>query len=390
MEHVFNCTGYEMLIENVTNAEGYYLYDSKGKKYIDFESGVWSISIGHSNQELNNTIFDQAGKIMHLGFRYSSQLVEMAAKDVIETLDSFNGKCVFLCSGSEAVELAVKAAKHIVKDKMLLTFDLSYLSAYGQSGTKNDKEWYKLDLKKCIECSGKEGCSVCDIVNEIPFSRIGVFVFEPGNSSGLVLLPPKELIQEIVKRVKADDGIIVVDEVTTGVGRTGKWYGFQHYDIKPDIVAMGKGIGNGYPISVVAIDDKVAELLEINGFRHSQSHQNDALGCAVVSKVIRIIKDNELVNKSSSNGKYLMQRLCELESKTDVIKEVRGIGMMIGIEFVSDANIILKETFDYLLEKGIIVGYNPKFNFMRFYPTLTTSIADIEYLLSCLEEALLD
>lgn len=390
MDHVLNCTGYEMLIENVTNAEGYYLYDSKGKKYIDFESGVWSISLGHSNRELNNVIFNQAEKIIHLGFRYSSQHVEAAAKDVLETMEPFKGKCVFLCSGSEAVELAVKAAKHIVKDKMLLTFDLSYLSAYGQSGTKDDKDWHKLDLRKCIECSNKEACSTCNIANEIPYNKIGAFVFEPGNSSGLVLIPPKGLIQEIAKRVKANNGIIVVDEVTTGIGRTGKWYGYQHYDIKPDIVAMGKGIGNGYPVSVVAIDDKVAQALQNGGFKHSQSHQNDALGCTVVSKVIKIIKDNDLINKGNRNGKYLMQGLLELQSKTAVIKEVRGLGMMLGMEFDSEADIVLKSAFDYLIEKGIIVGYNPKFNFMRFYPTLTTSIEDIDYLLNCLGEVLLN
>jgi acetylornithine/N-succinyldiaminopimelate aminotransferase len=389
MEHILNCTGYEMLNENITKAEGYYLYDSNGKKYIDFESGVWSISLGHSNKELNNVIQNQIENIMHLGFRYSSQLVEVAAKDVLGTLKPFNGKCVFLCSGSEAVELAVKAAKHIIKDKILLTFDLSYLSAYGLSGSKNDKEWHKLDLKECIECSNTISCSTCKVVNEIPYDKIGAFIFEPGNSSGLVLLPPKALIEEIVKRIKANNGLIVVDEVTTGIGRTGKWYGFQHYDIKPDIVAMGKGIANGYPASVVAFDDEIAEQLRTDGFRHSQSHQNDALGCVVISSVIKIVEDNDLIKKSNINGQYIKQKLLELQSKTDVIKDVRGIGMMVGIEFDTKASIILKTAFDYLLEKGIIVGYNPKFNFMRFYPTLSTRIEDIDYLLKSLEETLL-
>ena len=389
MEHVLNCTGYEMLNENITKAEGYYLYDSNGKKYMDFESGVWSISLGHSNKELNNAIQNQIGNIMHLGFRYSSQLVEAAGKDVLETLKPFNGKCVFLCSGSEAVEMAVKAAKHIIKDKMLLTFDLSYLSAFGQSSSKNDKEWHKLELKKCMECSNKTSCSKCKVVNEIPYDKIGAFVFEPGNSSGLVLLPPKALIEEIVKRIMVNNGLIVVDEVTTGIGRTGKWYGYQHYDIKPNIVAMGKGIANGYPVSVVAFDDEIAEQLRTEGFRHSQSHQNDALGCAVISSVIKILEDNDLIKKSSINGQYIKQRLLELQSKADVIKDVRGVGMMVGIEFDTKADIVLKRAFDYLLEKGIIVGYNPKFNFMRFYPTLNTSIEDIDYLLNSLEEALL-
>ncbi|MDF2531532.1 MAG: aspartate aminotransferase family protein [Clostridia bacterium] len=389
MEHVLNCTGYEMRIENIIKAEGYYLYDSTGKRYMDFESGVWSISIGHGNEELKNAIQNQIDKIMHLGFRYSNLQVEAAAKNVIETLKPFNGKCVFLCSGSEAVELAVKAAKHIIQDKMMLTFDFSYLSAYGQSGSKNDKEWHKLELKKCIECVNQEACNTCHVVNEIPYDRIGAFVFEPGNSSGLILLPPKALIEVIVKKVKENKGLIVIDEVTTGIGRTGKWYGYQHYDIMPDIVALGKGIGNGYPVSVVSISDEIAERLRIEGFKHSQSHQNDALGCVVVSKVIEIIKQNNLLDRSRVNGQYFKERLFELQSKTDFIKEIRGVGMMLGMEFDAAADKVLKRAFEYLLEHGVIVGYNPKFNFLRFYPTLTTSIEDIDYLLECLEEALL-
>lgn len=389
MEHVLNCTGYEMLIKDIERAEGYYLYDSKGKKYMDFESGVWSISLGHSHKELNEAIKNQADKIIHLGFKYSSKLVEAAAVDVLSIMQPFSGKCVFLCSGSEAVELAVKAAKHIIKDKMLLTFNMSYLSAYGHSGVKDDKDWHKLDLGKCVACGGNGDCSTCDIINQIPFDRIGAFVFEPGNSSGLVLMPPKYAIQEIVKRIKQNNGLIVVDEVTTGIGRTGKWFGFQHYDIQPDIVAMGKGIGNGYPVSAVAFDDKAAEQIQKDGFKHSQSHQNDALGCAVVSKVIEIIKNNGLINKSRETGEYLLNGLKELQAKTDCIKEVRGVGMMIGIEFQADAATKLKEAVERLFEEGFLVGYNPRFSFMRFYPTLTTSQEDIEGLLKHLEEVLL-
>lgn len=388
MEHVLNCTGYDMITEDIVRAEGYYLFDSQGRKYIDFESGVWSMSLGHSNKELNETIKSQIDKTMHLGFRYSSQLVEAAANDVIDTLQPFSGKCVFLCSGSEAVELAVKAAKHIIKDKMLLTFDLSYLSAYGQSSSKDDKGWYKLDLNTCSKCSNKASCSTCKIFNEIPFERIGAFVLEPGNSSGLVLLPPQSLIREINKRIKADQGLLVVDEVTTGIGRTGRWYGYQHYDIEPDIVAMGKGIGNGYPVSVVAFADKVSEQIK-DGFKHSQSHQNDALGCAVVSKVIKIIKDNDLINKSNEHGSYMLQGLQALKCRTEAIKEARGIGMMIGLEFHSTSGDTLKEVWDYLLERGILVGYIPKFNLLRFYPALTTCREDIDYLIKCLESAIL-
>lgn len=389
MKHVLECTGYEMLVDDIEKADGYYLFDSKGKKYIDFESGVWSMAIGHNNPQLNKVIKEQIDKIMHLGFRYTNELVEIAAMDVINTLKPFSGKCLFLSSGSEAVELSVKIAKTIIKEKKIFTFKETYLSAYGMSGNKGDSDWIKFELAKCRTCSNNYNCENCKLINEIPFNEIGAFIFEPGNSSGLVLIPQLNLIEEVSKKVKQYNGLIVIDEVTTGVGRTGMWYGFQHFNLKPDIVALGKGIGNGYPVSVVAVEDKIAEKIEKENIRHSQSHQNDALGCVVVSEVIHIIQQNNLIQKSNENGQYFIEKLCELKEKSNVIREVRGSGMMIAIEFEREASAVLKSLNEYLIEKGFIVGYKPVFNLMRFYPSLTTTKEDIDSLIQAINEAIL-
>lgn len=388
MNQILDCTGYEILLNDIEKAEGYYLFDSKGTKYTDFESGVWSISIGHNNLQINQVIKQQIDKIIHLGFRYTNKLVEIAAMDLIRTLEPFHGKCLFLSSGSEAVELSVKIAKAIIKDKKMLTFKETYLSAYGMSSNKDVNNWITFELSKCRNCINYN-CENCKLINEIPFDEINAFIFEPGNTSGLVLIPPQSLIKEISKRLKENNGIVVVDEVTTGVGRTGKWYGFQHFDIKPDIVAIGKGIGNGYPVSAVVVDNKIAEKIYNENIRHSQSHQNDALGCAIVSEVIRIIEQNNLIKRSEENGKYFINKLCELKAKTKVIKEVRGTGMMIAIEFEKDAEALLKLLDKHLIEKGYIIGYKPLFNLMRFYPSLTTKIEDIDRLIDCIEKFIL-
>lgn len=387
MSHVLECTGYDMLVNDIVRAEGYYLFDSKGKKYTDFESGVWSISIGHNNPGTKLAINNQLQKIMHLGFKYTSEVVEAAAVDVLGTLKSFSGKCVFLSSGSEAVELGVKIAQTIKPGK-LLTFKESYLSAYGCSGNREDGRWIKLEMRKCLSC-GRQNCGECCVVNGIPFHEIGAFVFEPGNSSGLVLIPPKSLIAEISRRVKANNGLIVVDEVTTGAGRTGMWWGFEHFGIRPDIVAMGKGIGNGFPVSVVAVDDGTADEIEKKGIRHSQSHQNDALGCAVVSEVVKIINGDGLIDRSRENGQYFMDRLQELKSKSKAIKEVRGRGMMIAVEFEEEAAQIMGDLHKGLFENGFIVGYKSALRLMRFYPSLTISREDFDSLLDFMEKYLL-
>ena len=389
MKHVLECTGYEMLVNDIEKAEGYYLFDSKGKKYIDFESGVWSMAIGHNNPQINKAIKQQIDKIVHLGFRYTNELVEIAAMDVINTLKPFSGKCLFLSSGSEAVELSVKITKAIIKGKKMLTLKETYLSAYGTSGNKDESEWVKFELATCMTCSNNYNCGNCELINEIPFNEIGAFIFEPGNSSGLVLIPPQNLIKEISKRIKEYNGLIVIDEVTTGVGRTGMWYGFQHFNIKPDIVALGKGIGNGYPVSVVVIDDKIAEKIDKENIHHSQSHQNDVLGCVVASEVIHIIEQNNLIKKSNENGQYFIEELCILKEKSNIIREVRGLGMMIAIEFEGEASPVLKSLNEFLIEKGFIVGYKPAFNLMRFYPSLTTTREDIDSLIESIKEAIL-
>ena len=117
--------------------------------------------------------------------------------------------------------------------------------------------------------------------NEVDFSEIGVFLFEPGNSGGIVKFPPCNLISALNRICKKNNIVFVVDEVTTGIGRTGKWFGYMHYSIVPDIVCMGKGLGNGYPVSAIAMTEDISERALAAHFHYAQSHQNDSLGCRV-------------------------------------------------------------------------------------------------------------
>ena len=126
-------------------------------------------------------------------------------------------------------------------------------------------------------------------------------MFEPGSSSGHVRFPPKAFIQNIVKFIRQHDGFIQINEITTGLGRTGKWFGFQHYDIKPDIVSMGKGLGNGYPVSAIAMTPDIIAKLSEMGFYYFQSHQNDPLGCAAAKAVIATLQKENSIEKIKSD-----------------------------------------------------------------------------------------
>jgi acetylornithine aminotransferase len=328
---------------------------------------------------------DQIDKVMHLGTRYPNFLAEEAALDVLNIVGIEDGKCTFLSSGSEAVEYAAQAARRITGKSKLLTFTSSYLAAYGSAGKKLAEDWVLLDWGACQSKTPDE------CLSSVNFDALGGFVFEPGGSGiGYVKFPPVDLVHEIARRVKQAGGLLVVNEVTTGLGRTGKWFGFQHYDLQPDIVALGKGVGNGYPVSVVAMTRACAEKLEDSGIKYAQSHQNDPLGCAVVKEVIAVIREDDLIARGISIGEYFLEGLQRLCQKHKAVKEARGRGMLLAFEFHPHENISAASAFDALLERGFLVGVYPEANILRFDPSLTIEKSDILLLLETLDGLLGD
>lgn len=382
--NLLNVTGYKIYNSSVVKADGCYLYDEKENRYIDFESGVWALALGHNCKRVNDAIIRQLGEISHMGFRFSHKLVEETAGLLLDIMKLNHGKCVFLSSGSEAVEFAVKIIKKVTGRPYLLSLKNHSMSAYGISGNLNSDNWITVDWQECKDKSEYE-----ELLKSIPFDKIGAFVFEPGNASGNVKLPDKELVQAVVSRVREHKGWVAVDEVTTGIGRTGKWFGFQHYDIQPDIIACGKGLGNGYPISAVGISGEFCDLLEKTDFVYAQSHQNDPLGCAVVKEVLTVIREEDYLDKAVKKGVYLKNKLSELQKKHSCIKEVRGVGLMCSIEFQNfpDSD-ILEKLHKQLFDEGFYTGLKLQTGVIRFYPPLIIEEQMIDALIESLDNLL--
>ncbi len=390
MNRVLRCSGYDLVKTDIVRGQDCDLVDVHGKWYIDFEAGVWCTALGHNHPRVNQTIRKQLEQISHIGYRVTNPLVEEAAEEVLSTVGLPSGKCVFLSSGSEAVEFGVQISRRLTGKPLLLTLSDSYLAAYGSAGRKSPQEWHCFDWSGCVACPRKDECDPhCTHLRQIPFEEIGGLVFEPGNSSGLVKLPPKQLVQTLAGGVKQRGGLVVVDEVTTGLGRTGEWCGFEHYGLQPDIVAIGKGLGNGYPVSAVAIAPDSAARLEESAFRYAQSHQNDPLGCAVAKEVIAVIREDGLVARSDEVGTHFLRELEHLAKRHDIVKEVRGRGLMIAMEFKdNDERFSLGAVFRELLERGFLVGYKPSARLLRFYPPLTITEEHIAKLLEYLDHIL--
>lgn len=365
MTYILNCIGHELKIPDIVQSDGVYIIDKNGKRYMDLESGVWCISVGHKNRRVNEVISHQIDSIIQSGFLYSSPIVDRAAGRVLEISGLLGGKCVFLCSGSEAIEIGRQISRHLTGFQLSMTLHDSYLGAYS-SVMDRSSGWFLFNWTRCENCQLKNNCTRdCELIKQIP-EGISEFVFEPGSSSGYVRFPPESMIRNLIEVVRENGGKILVNEVTTGIGRTGKWFGFQHYEIIPDLIAIGKGIGNGYPVSVAVLSESIIKELETEPFKYSQSHQNDPLGASVVQEVINICDEADLISQAMLKGGRFLE---ELEHIVDgkILEGVRGRGLMIAVDVCDQES--TERICNKLIDHGYIVGNRG--TFLRIDPPLT-------------------
>lgn len=388
--HVVWYPGHDVFPRDIVRAENCHLYDADGRRYVDMESGVWCTAIGHGNARVLRALTDQLARIVHTGFSYSSEVVEEAAREITTLLGFVDGRCLFLCSGSEAVEYGVRVAQAALDRRLLLTMTDSYFGAYGQAARRSPNEWFDFDWSACKACPLARACDAgCESWASIPHERIGGFLFEPGSSSGLVRFPPQKVIDAIIALVRRNGGLVLVNEVTTGLGRTGTWFGYQHYAITPDFVALGKAIGNGYPVSVAAFSRGMYDRLGGNPLRYSQSHQNDPLGAAVALEVVRTIRDEELIERGRGIADVLLTRLESIRGRTGLIREIRSRGLMIAIEFEDDAATTqTTHTHRELMRRGFFVGRRGGAAVLRLDPSLTIDLEDVEAFVRTFDDVL--
>lgn len=392
--------GHELILTDIVHAEGNHVYDARGNRYLDLESGVWAASLGHGHPRILSALNEQSARITHNGFCYSTPVVEEAAREVLALLGFDGGGCVLLASGSEAVEYGVRVARMLTDRPLFLTMADSYFGAYGAATTRRADDWFDFDWlthDDCPECGRGAGDDdprddrepVCEHWAAIPFDRIGGFLLEPGSSSGLVRFPPRHLVRAIVRRIHADGGWVLVNEVTTGIGRTGTWFGFQHYRITPDVVAMGKGIGAGYPVSVTAFASRAIERLGDRPVKYAQSHQNDPLGAAVLREVIGTIRDERLIEHAAEMGGVLRAGLAAIASRCAPVRAVRSRGLMAAVDLEDGPDRAFTIRLHHaLVERGYIIGRRPGLATLRIDPPLTIARSELLGFLTAFEEVL--
>lgn len=384
-QHILHC--HPVIKEDVIKAENTSLFTRNGKKIIEFEADSWAMALGHNNPRINEVMMNQIKNTIHLSVKLIPSIAEELSLKLLELLNFKDGKSVFLSSGSEAVELGIRLSRLISDKKKAITFSGAYLSAYS-SGTPRDKNsWIEINSSGCNNCSACECSHNCAVLKDLQTDNISTFVLEVG-SGARVSFPPYKLVKFLAKLVKEQGGTIVVNEITTGFGRTGKWFGHNHYDLDPDIVALGKCLGNGYPISAVVMKKEIADQVEAKNFHYAQSHQNDPLGCAIANEVINIFKEDNMIARAKDISDFFISQLIEINNSCSIVKEILGRGLMLALELnvpkVTD--IILEK----MLEKGYMIGTTPSLNLLRFYPSITMSKEDISNMCLTLKKVLME
>ncbi|MFJ7636899.1 aspartate aminotransferase family protein [Peribacillus sp. NPDC097206] len=364
----------------ISHGKGVYLYDKEGKDYLDASSGAVTSNIGHGVQEIADAMVQQASQV---SFVYRSQFTSEAAEKLARKIaDLTNGKLpysFFVNSGSEATETALKIAiqhwqeKGKPRKQKIISRWMSYhgitIGALSMSGHPIRRERFTALLESypsvappyCYRCPYQLDHRTCGMacalelessIRRIGADNIAAFICEPViGAAGGAIVPPNGYFQKLKKICEEHDILFIADEVMTGFGRTGKMLASEHWGVEPDIITFGKGISGGYtPIAAAAMTEKVLEPI-MNGSRSIMGGHTlsaNPLSCAIALAVLEYMEDNDLVEHSAKRGKELFNGLKKLAKKYSFIGDLRGRGLLIGMEFVQDKE--TKEPFPKTLD----------------------------------------
>jgi acetylornithine/N-succinyldiaminopimelate aminotransferase len=352
--------------------EGCYLYDIHGKRYLDLVSGIACVAIGHSHPEFVEKVYSQLKKLVQVSNLYYTipQIILAEKLKKITGMDKF-----FFCnSGTEAVEASLKFARKATGKKKFVAFTNGFHGRTMGALSVTYKEKFRKPFEPLVQpVEFAKFNDASDLEKKVDENTAAVILELIQGEAGVY--PASEEFVKTIFELKEEYGyLVIVDEVQTGFGRTGKWFAKEHYGVEPDIIAMAKAMGSGFPIGCSAVTEEVAEKLEKGD--HGSTFGGNPLACAASIATIEIIEKYKLVENSEKMGKYFMERLGEMFS------EVRGKGLMIGVK-VPNAEEIVKKG----LEQGVVLNATSEDN-LRLVPPLIIRKEDIDLAVEVLAKIL--
>lgn len=343
----------------IDSGKGCIVKDVDGNEFIDFNSGLVCLNVGHSHPKVVAAIKKQCDRFLHYSNTdfYYDGVIDLAGKLAEITPGDFNKKVYFGNSGAEAIEAAVKLAKWHSRRQLFITFISAFhgrtIGALSFTASKPTQRRYFFPLMPgvthvpypyCYRCPFKLAYPEChywcvDFIDEyvlqkyVPPEDTAAILYEPIQGEGGYVVPPPEYPKRLKKLADKYGLLFIDDEVQTGMGRTGKWFAIEHWDVEPDIICSAKGLASGMPLGAVIAKAKVMDWV---GGSHASTFGGNPLSCAAALAVIDTIKEEKLLENATKQGAYIMKRLEELKARSEIVGDVRGKGLMIGLEIVED------------------------------------------------------
>jgi 4-aminobutyrate aminotransferase-like enzyme len=390
--------------------KGNYVFDTEGKQYLDFFGGIVTISVGHCDDEITSKTCEQMKKLQHTSTLYPNVPIISLAEKLAQITPGKLQKTFFTNSGSEAVETAILLAqlytgsheiialRHGYSGATLLTMNITAHGNYRLveslvPGIKHAHNAY------CFRCAfGKEypNCElecakdVKELIETTTSRHPAAFIAEPIQGVGGFITPPKEYFKEVVSIVREYGGLFICDEVQTGWGRTGKkMFGIEHWEVEPDTMVMAKGAANGAPVGITIATPEVGDSLKGS---HISTFGGNPVTATAILATIEAIETRKLVQNAEKMGMYLKDQLNGLREKYRIIGEVRGMGLIQGMEIVKakkePAPDFVAEIFESTKEQGLLIGKGGLYgNVIRITPALTIGRGDIDQAVQIMDRA---
>ena len=376
---------------NIVRGEMQYLYDDEGRRYLDAYNNV--AHVGHCHPKVVAAGQKQM-ELLNTNTRYLSDLILQYAEKLTATLPESLSVCFFVNSGSEANELALRLARAHTKARDLIVLEHAY---HGNTTTLIDISPYKHDgpggegaplwvHKAPLPAAQADAQHIIDLAGKLRGRLCGFIAESMPSVAGQIIFPDGYLAQAY-EAVRGAGGVCIADEVQTGYGRIGThFWAFEKYGVVPDIVVLGKPIGNGHPIGAVITTRAIADSFD-NGMEFFSTFGGNNVSCAIGLQVLEIVQKENLQAHALKIGERLLKGLRELQQRHEIIGDVRGSGFFLGVELVRDSGIPATQEaariVNQLRERGILLGTDgPYHNVLKIRPPMPFSEADADELIS--------
>lgn len=359
---------YNQLPVEFAYGKGVWLWDTTGKKYLDGLSGIAVCALGHAHPAITAAITEQAGKLLHISNVFRIPQQQQLAAELVRL--SGMEQAFFCNSGAEANEAAIKLTRLFGRQKDIATpeivvmessFHGRTLATLSASGSRKVRAGYEPFVQGYLRAPFNDLNAIHTIAKS--HHDVVAIMLEPIQGEGGIIVPHQGYLEGIREICNKHDWLMILDEVQTGLGRTGKMFAYQHSDILPDIVSLAKALGNGIPIGACLARGKACGLFEPG--KHGSTFGGNPFACHVAYTVLRVLQEEGLVAHADRMGQYLLHSLRESLSTKNIVKDVRGKGLMLGVELDRPC----RDLLSIGLEKGLLFNVTRE-SIVRLLPPL--------------------